>query len=89
VLIVAGRLQVRPEQRDEYVARCIEIVQAARRSPGCLDFSITADSLDPAIVRVYERWASEEQLHAFRGAGPSNDQQDQILDADVKEYVVS
>ena len=89
MLIIAGHLVVEPADRDAYVAECASIVEAARAAAGCLDFSITADSVDPARIRIYERWESEDQLLAFRGAGPSSDQQDQILDADVKRYAIS
>jgi len=89
VLIIAGSIVVAADQRDAYVAECVSVVEAARSSDGCLEFSITADSVEPDRIRVYERWASEEQLLAFRGSGPSDDQQAAILDADVKRYSIS
>lgn len=89
MLIIAGHLVVESADRDAYVAECAPIVEAARAADGCLDFSITADSVDPARISIYERWEGEDQLLAFRGAGPSSDQQAQILDADVKRYIIS
>jgi quinol monooxygenase YgiN len=89
MLIIAGYLVVSPNERDDYVAECVTIVDAARGTPGCLDFSITADSVDLSRVRVYERWEDEERLLAFRGSGPSDSQQAAILDADVKRYGVA
>ena len=89
VLILAGHLAVSPTERDAYVAECVAVVRAARTAPGCLDYSITADSVDPSVVRIFERWGSEEQLLAFRGFGPSDDQQAAIVAADVKRYGVS
>lgn len=89
MLIIAGHLEVKPADRDRYVVECAVIVEAARATDGCLDFSITADSVDPARILIYERWESEAQLLAFRDAGPSGDQQAQILDADVKRYTIS
>jgi quinol monooxygenase YgiN len=89
VLIIAGYLQVDPAERDAYVRECVAVVEAARAAPGCLDFSITADSVDPSRIRVYECWESEEQLLDFRGSGPSGDQQASIVAADVKRYGVS
>ncbi|MFD4367041.1 putative quinol monooxygenase [Rhodococcus sp. NPDC058521] len=44
-------------------------VELARRTPGCLDFSVGADSLDPRRVNVRERWTDRESLDAFRGSG--------------------
>lgn len=89
MLIIAGHLVVSPAQRDSYVSECVATVGAARAAPGCLDFSITADSTDPARICIYERWESEEPLLAFRGSGPSGNQQAAILDADVKRYGIS
>jgi quinol monooxygenase YgiN len=89
MLIIAGHLVVGPNERDAYVAECVTTVNAAREAPGCLDFSITADSVDPTRIRVYERWENEQQLLAFRGSGPSETQQAAIVDADVKRYGVA
>lgn len=89
MLIIAGHLLVSPNERDGYVEDCASVVEAARAAPGCLDFSITADSLDTSMVRIYELWANEENLVEFRGSGPSDDQQAAILGADVKRYGVS
>jgi quinol monooxygenase YgiN len=86
MLIIAGYLVVSVEERDAYVAECRGVIEAARSAEGCFDFSITADSMDPARIRVFERWENEAQLLAFRGSGPSGDQQTAILGADVKRY---
>jgi len=89
MLIIAGSLRVSRTQRDAYVADSVPVVEAARSTDGCLDFSICADTVESDRVLVYERWETEEQLLAFRGAGPSDDQQAAILDADVKRYTIS
>jgi len=89
MLIIAGHLVVDPSEREAYVAGCVEVVRAAVGAPGCLDFSITADPADPGRIRIYERWEDEAQLLAFRGSGPSGDQQAAILDADVRRYEIS
>ena len=89
VLIIAGHLDVDPSERDAYVAGCTAVVDAARAAPGCLDFSISADIVDPGRVVVYERWSHEDDLLEFRGSGPDGSQQAAILSADVKRYGVS
>ena len=89
MLIIAGHLVVDRIDRDSYVAECAKAIEAARVAPGCLDFSITADSIDPARIRIFERWDNIEDLLAFRGSGPSDAQQTAILDADVKRYEIS
>jgi quinol monooxygenase YgiN len=89
MLIIAGYLEVNPAERQVYIGDCITAVQMALAAPGCLDYSITADNLDPARIRIYERWEDEEHLLAFRGTGPSDSQQAAIVNADVKRYRVA
>jgi quinol monooxygenase YgiN len=89
MVIVAGHLIVGREARDGYLADCAEVVEQARSTPGCRDFAISADLLDPARINVYERWDSRESVEAFRGSGPGDDLSDVIESASVSEYVVS
>lgn len=89
MLIVAGHLLVRPEERDDYLAGCVAVVSMARAADGCLDFAISADLLDDRRINVFERWASQSAVDAFRGSGPGGEQQAAILDASVAEYDVS
>jgi quinol monooxygenase YgiN len=89
MFVIAGHLVVDPADRDSYVADCAVAVEAARRTPGCLDFAVTADLLDPARVNVYERWESDAELAVFRGSGPDADTQARILGADVRKYRIS
>jgi quinol monooxygenase YgiN len=88
MVIVAGHLIVEPLQRDSYLAECKGVVQQARRTPGCLDFAIGADLLDPSRVDIFERWESQAAVDAFRGSGPSDEQQGSIVSASVSEYDV-
>lgn len=69
MLIVAGYLITEAEDRDAMVADGARAVSMARNAAGCLDFSITADTLDPRRVNIFERWETEEELLAFRGSG--------------------
>ena len=88
MVIVAGYLVVDPLQRDSYLEDCRTVVRQARQTPGCLDFAISADLIEPDRVDIFERWQSRDALDAFRGSGPSDEQQGQIVDASVSEYDV-
>ncbi|MDG4667514.1 antibiotic biosynthesis monooxygenase family protein [Mycobacterium sp. 236(2023)] len=88
MVIVAGHLVVQPQDRAEYLRGCVGVVEEARRAPGCLDFSISADLLDPGRINVYERWESRAAVDVFRGSGPSDEQQVSMLSAAVSEYDV-
>lgn len=85
MIIVAGALQVRPGERAAYLDGCRAVVEQARRTAGCLDFALSPDLLDAGRVNVFERWRSRAELEAFRGSGPSGDQQAALLGADVTE----
>ncbi|KAA1430824.1 putative quinol monooxygenase [Mycolicibacter arupensis] len=89
MVIVAGHLAVDPGQRDGYLHQCRDVMRQARRAPGCLDFAITADLLDPGRVDIFERWESRAALEAFRGSGPSDEQAAAILSAAIAEYDVA
>jgi quinol monooxygenase YgiN len=88
VVIVAGHLVVDPTERDEYLSGCVDVVRQARRAPGCLDFALTADLIEPGRVNVFERWESPAAVEAFRGGGPSDEQSAAIVSAEVAEYDV-
>ncbi len=89
MIIVSGRIYVRPGARQEFLSSSAEAVAQARGSTGCRDFVVAADPIEPDRVNVYEEWESEEALLAFRGDGPDQDLSSSILRADVSRHVVS
>ncbi|MGH3823024.1 MAG: putative quinol monooxygenase [Pseudonocardiaceae bacterium] len=89
MIIIAGWLQVDHVDRDRYVTDCITVVRQARTSPGCLDFAITADPIEPDRINVYERWETDAHLERFRGSGPDTDQIAQIRDIHIRKYRIS
>lgn len=89
MIIVAGHLDVDPGERDAYLATCVAVVEQARRAPGCLDFALSADLLEPGRVNIFERWESQETVEAFRGDGPSDEQATAIRGASVAEYDIA
>jgi quinol monooxygenase YgiN len=66
VVIVAGYSIVDPAQRDAYLSGCADVVRQARRAPGCLDFALSADLLEPGRINIFERWESQAAVEAFR-----------------------
>lgn len=89
MLIVAGWIRVDPTERQAYLADSAVVVDQARSAVGCLDFALSADIVDPGRINVHERWDSATELLAFRDAGPSDDQQVAVLDADVQRYEIA
>jgi len=88
MVIVAGHVVVDPQERDDYLSGCLDVVRQARRAPGCLDFALSADLVDPGRVNVFERWESQAAVEAFRGDGPTDQQGAAIRAASVAEYDV-
>ncbi len=89
MVIVAGHLQVAPEDRTDYLNACREVIETARATPGCLDFALSADLLEPGRINILERWSSAEVVDAFRGDAPEGPDTAAILRADVAQYEVA
>lgn len=89
MIIVAGHLTVDPSGRDAYLATCVNVVEQARRAPGCLDYAISADLLEPGRINIFERWESQQAVEAFRGEGPTDEQAAAIRSASVTEYDIA
>ncbi len=85
MIIVSGKLHIVSGRRDAFVARSVPSVIAAREAPGCIDFAVSADPVEPDRANIYEEWESMDALEAFRGAGPEDDLFSLIVRADVKE----
>lgn len=88
MIAVAGHLLVDPRDRDRYVRASRDLVERARHTPGCLDLSISADSVDLARINNFELWASQDDLDSFRAKADPPDTGIEIHDASMKEYVI-
>jgi quinol monooxygenase YgiN len=88
MLIVSGRIYVRPGARQAFLTSSLAAVAQARSARGCRDFVVAADPMEPDRVNVYEEWESEEALITFRGAGPDHDVSSSIVRADVSRHIV-
>jgi quinol monooxygenase YgiN len=68
MIIIAGTVDVDPEQRQAALEAGCPHMQATRAQKGCVDYVWSADLLTPGRIYVYERWESEEDLRAhFEG----------------------
>ncbi len=89
MIVVSGKIYVRPGGREEFIARSRTAVEQARRASGCRDFVVAPDPIEPDRVNVYEEWETEEALMAFRGEGPDDDLSSSIVRADVARHEIS
>ena len=89
MIIVSGKIYVRSGERESFLASSSEAVMQARKAPGCQDFVVAADPIEPERVNVYEEWDSEEELLAFRNSGTDQSLQSVIVRASVFRHIVS
>ena len=89
MIIVAGRIPVAHGRRDAFLASSYAAVVSARSAPGCRDFVVAADPIEPDRVNVYEEWDTESELASFRGTGPSQELTGDIVGAEVSRHHVS
>jgi quinol monooxygenase YgiN len=68
MLIIAGTITVDPADRDRFLEIRKDTVAKARAMPGCLEYAFSADIVDPACVRLFERWENEENVAAWMAA---------------------
>ncbi len=88
MIIVAGHLKVRHEDRPAFLTGSAEAVRQARAARGCRDFSVSPDPVDPGRVNVFELWDDRDSLLGFRGEGPDDGLGSLIVAAEVAEYDV-
>ncbi|MFD4326382.1 putative quinol monooxygenase [Nocardioides sp. NPDC058538] len=91
MIIIAGSLSCNAADRDAYLVATADVARAARKAPGCLDFVQAADPIDLGRINVYERWASDADVEAFRISGGDEDGPElpQLTGADVRKYRIS
>ena len=89
MIIVSGKIYVRPSTRQDFLQSSAEAVALARRARGCRDFVVAADPLEPDRVNVYEEWETEEALLTFRDEGPGAELSSVIVRAAVSRHLVS
>jgi quinol monooxygenase YgiN len=64
MLIVGGTFEVEPDQREAFLAGRLDGMRTSRAERGCLEYTLSADPLDPSRVMLFERWADQASLDA-------------------------
>jgi quinol monooxygenase YgiN len=68
VIIIGGMFEVDPDDRERFLTSRHDRMRASRAEPGCLEYTLSADPVDPSRVVLFERWASQEALDAHLAA---------------------
>ncbi len=66
MIIIAGYTRTDAGKRNGAVEAFKGMVERARAFDGCLDFSISADVVDPERVNLFECWRDQATLDARR-----------------------
>jgi quinol monooxygenase YgiN len=80
IIIYAGTITMDPQVRERYIALRLEQIRSYRAQPGVLGYAITADTIDPSVVNVFECYESEEALAAHQAMHQRN------LEVPVESY---
>ena len=88
-IIVAGKMYVQKDRRDEYVAAFENFVRRTRNEPGCLDLIVAADPLESDRINNFELWASKKELDAFRQRSKPPGVDIEILKADMQKHEIA
>jgi quinol monooxygenase YgiN len=64
VIVVHVTYQVQPEDRESFVAARREQVERTQTEDGCIEYRMSLDGFDPAIVVLTERWRDADALAA-------------------------
>ncbi|MGH9206415.1 MAG: putative quinol monooxygenase, partial [Acidimicrobiales bacterium] len=75
--------------REQFLGASSQAMVKARSAPGCRDFIVAADPIDPDRVNVYEEWETDSQLETFRSGGPTQALTEHIVAADVFRYRIA
>lgn len=64
MIVVAGTVRIRPEQRAEAVRVALAMERATRAEPGCIAYRFSSALDDPDTFLICEEWESEDALAA-------------------------
>lgn len=92
MIIVTGRFELDPADRDAFIASKEAGMQRSRTEDGCITYVFSADPLEPGVVHLLERWASAEALDAHIAAmkaAPAPPPPVKVLKGELLRHVVS
>lgn len=64
MIIVAGYVFIKPEQREKAAQVALKMTAATKPEAGCIAYDFYSDLADGNRFHVYEEWESDEALQA-------------------------
>jgi len=93
MVIVGGTFEVDPDQREQFLAGRAALMRTSRGEGGCLEYTFSADPIDPTRVILFERWASQADLDAhlaaLRATPPVIEPNVEAISSSIRIYDVS
>jgi quinol monooxygenase YgiN len=62
MLVIAGRIELDPSNRERAIAAAREMMAETLKEPGCRSYVFSAEFDDPGAFRIFEEWDSEDAL---------------------------
>ena len=62
MLVISGTFNVEPSDRDAFLEASKAAMAETLKEEGCYEYCFTPDINDPAVVHIFERWESEDNL---------------------------
>lgn len=64
MIVVQGVFRIAPEDREQYLAESLETQRISRGEPGCIEYVLAADPVEPDRIVLSERWETRADLDA-------------------------
>jgi quinol monooxygenase YgiN len=64
LLTVIAKITAKKEAVEKVAKQLTNLVPPTRKEQGCVQYSLYQDNDDPAVLMVYERWESKNDLDA-------------------------
>lgn len=68
MIVVQGIFRVNAAEREQYLVESLETQRISRREPGCIEYVVAADPVEPDRVILSERWETRADLDAHIAA---------------------
>ena len=62
MLVIAGRIHVKPERREDAIRLALDVSRETVQEAGCRSYRFYADIEDPGLFFLFEEWEGPEAL---------------------------
>ncbi len=62
MIVIAGTITMDPDKVDDALAAIVPLMDGTHAEDGCIDYVLSADPKTPGLIRIFEKWESDEAL---------------------------